>query len=196
MCGFSPNMKKWKRRQREKRSRNNWIIFFLLTWVRSRRRSPRNRGGGEGPGRFQGQSLREPRPQFHQNLNPRGRTIICLLFFWGGWVPGGIFSMGPRTAPQEGWGSCILRACRFPRVGVKLGTRPRSSGRLHLSLLVSLAANEGTSQVVFWNWFLAFPIQALEESFLRWGHASVSLYVKRGNLCHLADSIVWENDMR
>lgn len=166
MCGFSPNMTKWKRRQREKRSRNNWRIFFLLTWVRSRRRSPRNRGGGEGPGRFQGQSLREPRLEFHQNLNPRGRTLICLLFFWGGWVPGGIFSTGTEDSTPGGMGKLHPASMPLLGVGVKLGPRPRSSGRLHLSLLVSLAANEGNFQVVFWNCFLAFHIQHWGNHFL------------------------------
>ena len=38
--------------------------------------------------------------------------------------------------------------------------------------------------------FWLFPYRLLEESFLRWGHALVSLHVKGGRLCHLTGSVV------
>ena len=165
MCGFSPNRRKWKRRQREKRSRNNWRIFFLLTWVRSRGRSPRNQGGGEGPGRFQGQSLRERRPEF-QRPEPQRQDYDLPPFLLRRVGPRGDPQHKDEDSTQEGWGSCMQRARRFPGEGVRPRTQPRPPGRPHVSLLVSWAAGEGTLQVVSDTDFWLFPYRNWRNHFL------------------------------
>ena len=159
MCGFSPNRRKWKRRQREKRSRNNWRIFFLLTWVRSRGRSPRNQGGGEGPGRFQGQSLREPRPEF-QRPEPQRQDYDLPPFLLRRVGPRGDLQQKEEDSTPGGMRELHAAGTPLPwggRQAQNSAQATRQAPRVSACLLSCRWRNAPSG---FWYGFLAFPIQA------------------------------------